>query len=241
MGFRNLPPRWEVGQRDDVLMYYTLFHTTTINHYFLFHGETVTYNRGNPPPLFFPMHPCHDPHPHMHCITSTRTDTHTHTRARAHARTHMHPHHNPTTPPSPPLTRGLPLPMSHRLNVSLQSFLCVPCQASHYSLAPDQRNASRTALHAPCYPCPYGADCAQGGAQIRAKAGFWHAKQACSPPRCSPVLWHFRLQLPSLLSSTGVLNGGPFRVPEDVWAGVWVLAGELLRGSAQVRNFFCAS
>jgi predicted outer membrane repeat protein len=67
------------------------------------------------------------------------------------------------------------LPLSPAMLMTAGQVSCSPCAPSLYSL--DQATHSKNALHkVQCLPCPYGANCTEGGAELRVKAGFWGLK-----------------------------------------------------------------
>jgi hypothetical protein len=67
-----------------------------------------------------------------------------------------------------------------KFNLELNLTLCFlirirhssPCSVSLYSLDRSRRQGSKTHT-IQCLACPYGANCAQGGAFLKVKAGFW--------------------------------------------------------------------
>jgi hypothetical protein len=67
------------------------------------------------------------------------------------------------------------IPLTPAMLTTTGAILCSPCPPRLYSLDRGGRfgNGSATVKKVDCKLCPVGADCSEGGAQIRVKPGFW--------------------------------------------------------------------
>jgi hypothetical protein len=67
-------------------------------------------------------------------------------------------------------------PLMPLMNVSFGTIACVPCAPGLYSLDLSKKHENGIPSAVECHPCPYGANCMDGGAQLRVKSGFWGHK-----------------------------------------------------------------
>jgi hypothetical protein len=70
------------------------------------------------------------------------------------------------------------MPMRPPMLMTTGEISCSPCSGGLFSLDRGSKWGSSPSHDITCHLCPYGADCTDGGAQIRAKAGFWGSNRS---------------------------------------------------------------
>jgi predicted outer membrane repeat protein len=65
------------------------------------------------------------------------------------------------------------LPLAPPMLMTAGTVLCRPCAPSLYSFDRSIKHGNITPHTIHCLPCPYGANCTEGGAALRVKTGFW--------------------------------------------------------------------
>jgi predicted outer membrane repeat protein len=78
------------------------------------------------------------------------------------------------------------LPLQPAMSMTTGTISCVPCDGGLYSLDRGTRTGKGALFEAHCHTCPYGANCSEGGAQLKVKAGFWGQTEQLTSG--SPVL-----------------------------------------------------